>query len=106
MKTIDMTKYEIRARVIKAMAHPTRLCIVDMLSQQDMCVAELTKIIGADMSTVSKHLSILKNAGIITSAKKGTQVNYSLHMHCVMIFFGCVEQVLENSAKNQLLMLK
>ena len=102
MNRTDLAKYEARARVIKAMAHPTRLFIVEKLSLKEQCVQELTKVIGADISTVSKHLSILKSAGIVSSDKRGSQVYYSLRMPCILNFFGCVESVLEATAKDQL----
>ncbi|RPJ48319.1 MAG: transcriptional regulator, partial [Candidatus Latescibacterota bacterium] len=53
---------EARARIIKAMAHPTRLFIVDELARGERCVCDLAEMVGADVSTVSKHLSILRNA--------------------------------------------
>jgi DNA-binding transcriptional ArsR family regulator len=56
---------EARARIMKALAHPSRLFIVDELSRGERCVCELTEMIGADVSTVSKHLALLKNAGIV-----------------------------------------
>ena len=95
-------KYEARAAVIKAMAHPTRLFIVDELSREERCVCELTEMIGADVSTVSKHLSVLKAAGIVDDEKRGQQVWYSLKMPCVLKFFSCVENVLESNAKKQM----
>ena len=95
-------KYEARAAVIKAMAHPTRLFIVDELSRDERCVCELTEMIGADVSTVSKHLSVLKAAGIVDDEKRGQQVWYSLKMPCVLKFFSCVENVLESNAKKQM----
>ena len=94
------TRFEAWARVVKAMAHPTRLFIVDRLSKGEECVCELTKMIGADASTVSKHLSILKNAGIIEDDKRGTQVFYALKVPCVLNFFTCVESVLESTRKD------
>ena len=95
-------KYELRARIIKAMAHPTRLYIVDALSRKERCVCELTDMVGADISTVSKHLSILKNAGIITDEKRGAMVYYSLRVPCVLNFFSCVESVIKSNMKEQL----
>ena len=65
MDQVTRVRFEARARIIKAMAHPTRLFVVDELSRGEKCVRELTEMIGADMSTVSRHLSILKEAGII-----------------------------------------
>ena len=95
-------KYEARARVIKAMAHPARLCIVDELSKGKLCVKELTSIIGADISTVSKHLTVLKNAGIIHSNKQGANVFYILKMPCMLGFFSCVETVIKTTAQEQM----
>ncbi len=89
-------RFEERARVLKAMAHPTRLYIVDELSRGERCVHELTEMVGADMSTVSKHLSVLRSAGIVTDDKRGSAVYYSLRMVCVMGFFDCLEQVLRS----------
>lgn len=105
--TFDSRKklYEARARVIKAMAHPTRLFIVEELSNGERCVCDLTDMVGADISTVSKHLSLLKNAGIVEDDKRGTQVFYSLKVPCVLNFFTCVESVLE-SARKELVTIK
>jgi ArsR family transcriptional regulator len=86
---------EARSRVMKALAHPTRLFIVDELSRGERCVCELTDGIGADVSTVSKHLSVLKGAGIVLDDKRGVQVFYRLRVPCILNFFGCVEAVLE-----------
>jgi len=93
--------FEARARVIKAMAHPTRLFIVDQLAAGERCVCELTEMVGADTSTVSKHLSVLKNAGIVSDDKRGLQVYYRLRMPCVLNFFSCVESVIKSSITEQ-----
>jgi ArsR family transcriptional regulator len=92
-------KYQARAGIIKAMAHPTRLFIVDELAKaKERCVCELTEMIGADMSTVSRHLGVLKGAGIIEDEKRGAMVYYRLRVKCVLNFFACVESVLESNA--------
>jgi len=98
--------YEARAGILKAMAHPARLFIVDSLARKSRCVAELTERIGSDMSTVSKHLSILRNAGIVRAEKKGVKIYYHLQTPCVMNFFGCVESVLKSTADRQLSVIK
>ncbi len=92
-------RYSARARIVKALAHPTRLFIVDELAKRERCVCELTAMVGADISTVSKHLSLLKTAGIIVDEKRGTQVFYSLRVGCVLKFFDCVEAVMRSVAK-------
>jgi ArsR family transcriptional regulator len=90
---------EARARVLKAMAHPSRLFIIEELEKGEQCVCDLTAMIGADISTVSKHLSVLKQAGIVLDDKRGNQVFYRLQVPCILNFFGCVESVLEAQAR-------
>ena len=101
-----LAKYEARAEIIKALAHPTRLYIVDQLSREEKCVCELTEKIGADMSTVSRHLSVLKKAGIVQMDKRGLKVYYRLRVLCIMKFFECTESVIRNTAKEQLSIIK
>ncbi|MFH1135962.1 MAG: metalloregulator ArsR/SmtB family transcription factor [Pseudomonadota bacterium] len=99
------TKYEARANIMKAMAHPSRLFVLDELSKGERCVCELTDMIGADVSTVSKHLTLLRNAGLIEADKRGAQVYYRLKAPCVLSFFGCVENVLRDNVATQLRVL-
>ncbi|HDS30959.1 MAG TPA: ArsR family transcriptional regulator [Firmicutes bacterium] len=99
-------QFKAKARIIKALAHPTRLFIVDQLSQGEKCVCELTEMVGDDISTVSKHLAVLRNEGIVKDEKRGTQVWYSLRMPCVLGFFSCVETVMKTSMKEQMELLK
>lgn len=98
--------FEARAVIIKAMAHPTRLFIVDQLSRGERCVCELTEMIDADTSTVSKHLSVLKQAGIVEDDKRGLQVYYKLKVPCVLNFFKCVESVLRITAEERFELLE
>ncbi len=87
-------KYERRARVIKALAHPSRLLIVDKLAEGEHSVGELTTLIGSDMSTVSKHLSVLKNVGVVRDEKRGASIYYSLRISCILNFFKCADAVI------------
>ena len=93
MTAAAQTRYKHQARIIKALAHPTRLFIVDELSRGERCVCELTDMIGVEMPTVSRHLSVLRNAGIVEDEKRGSQVFYRLRVPCVVNFFKCVEAV-------------
>lgn len=92
---------EARARVLKAMAHPTRLFLIEELVREERCVCDLTAMVGADVSTISKHLSVLRQAGIVLDDKRGNQVFYRLRVPCIMTFFGCVESVLETQVREQ-----
>jgi ArsR family transcriptional regulator len=95
MKYDKLKRYEANAHVIKALAHPSRLMMLDFLSDGAKCVCELQEVVGSDQSTVSKHLSVLRNAGIVSSEKKGLQVYYSLRCPCVLDFLGCIENVVK-----------
>ena len=94
-----------RASVLKAMAHPTRLFIIEELEKEERCVCDLTEQIGVDVSTVSKHLSVLKHAGIVIDDKRGNQVFYRLRVPCILNFFGCIESVLESNARDHATLL-
>jgi len=93
MTATNQTNYRAQARILKALAHPTRLFIVDELAHGERCVCELTDLIDAEMPTVSRHLSQLKHAGILEDEKRGAQVFYRLRVPCVLNFFKCVEAV-------------
>ena len=102
MNRAERAKYETRARVLKALAHPARLLIVDELSSAgERCVCELTEMIGSDMSTVSRHLAVLKGAGLVDDEKRGQMVFYRLRMKCILSFFDCIESVMACNAKSQ-----
>jgi ArsR family transcriptional regulator len=95
----DPARYESRASILKALACPARLMIVDELAEcGERSVQELTAMIGTDGSTVSRHLSTLKNAGVVASRKSGTTVYHSLRMKCIPKFLNCVESMLRENA--------
>ena len=98
MDATIQTTFESRAKVLKAMGHATRLFIVHELGDGEKCVCELQEKIGADMSTVSKHLSVLREAGVVGSTKRKNQVFYSLRCPCVLQMFSCIESVLSTKA--------
>ena len=96
MTAAAQAQYKTQARIIKALAHPTRLFIVDELSRGERCVNDLTDMIGVEMPTVSRHLSQLKSVGILEDEKRGSQVFYRLRVPCVLNFFKCVQAVQKN----------
>lgn len=97
-----LARYETRARIMKALAHPTRLFIVDELAKKEKSVLQLTELIGADVSTVSKHLAVLKSSGIVQDEKRGAKVFYSVRVPCVLNWYSCIEGVLKATAKEQM----
>lgn len=101
MKLKTPEQYRARANVAKAMGHPTRMLILDALRQKEMCVCELTELIEADQSTVSRHLAVLKQAGLVGDRKERSMVFYRLQVCCLDEFFGCIERVLQTNIEDQ-----
>jgi len=87
-----------QAKVLKALANESRLRIIDRLSRGECSVGELTKLVGSDRSTVSKHLAVLRAHDIVTDRREGNVVYYTLLTPCVMNFFSCATQVIKGRA--------
>lgn len=105
MTAQEKKRCEAKAKVLKALGHPTRLWMAEQLAAGEMCVCEFVDQVDADFSTISKHLSVLKQAGIVADDKRGKQVWYTLKVPCILNFMGCVEAVIENNAKDQAALL-
>ncbi len=90
-----------QARMLKALAHESRLLIVDRLSRGECSVGELRELVGSDLSTVSKHLALLRAHGIVGDRREGTTVYYRLVTPCVCNFFACARQVLKERPRSQ-----
>lgn len=91
-----------RVRVLKAMAHPSRLLMLETLADGERCVCDLQRLVGSDMSTVSKHLALMRGAGLVEDRRQGLQVFYRLRVPCVMRFFDCVDAVRDEGPPVQL----
>ncbi len=96
MRTIGSEElYEIRAEVAKSLSHPLRLKIIDLLSSEDeLCVQDLTARLEASQSSISKHLKILRQSGIVGRESEGLKNYYSLRVPCVAGFFDCLDEIL------------
>jgi predicted transcriptional regulator len=88
-----------QARVLKVMANEARLRIIDRLSRGEASVTELTNLIGLDCSTISKHLSVLRAHGIVSDRKDRNIVYYKLMTPCVVNFFNCCIEVMDESSQ-------
>lgn len=91
----DLARFKQQAAVFKALANVARLRIVASLGDGAQTVTQLTDMLGLDQSTVSKHLAVLRGQGIVDDDRKGNNVFYRLTMPCVLNFFGCARQVIE-----------
>lgn len=90
MSSTTITCRKRRAAIFKALGHPARLRIVEELRSGERCVCELVDVSEAGWSTVSRHLSVLKSAGVVEDEKRGLQVFYRLALPCVGTFLDCL----------------
>lgn len=95
-----------QAKIFKALGHPSRLLMVDALRGGEKCVCELREMVGDDMSTVSRHLAVLREAGIVTSEKRGTSIYYRLKLSCLGNFLECTAHAVGQMARERLEELK
>lgn len=82
------------AELFKALAHPTRLFIVHTIQHKKLSVKELTELVGVDISTMSKHLDILKKNKIIKGEKVKNFIYYHLEIPCVLDFMSCASKAI------------
>ncbi len=84
--------FRMASAIFKALGNPNRLLIVDALATGERCVADLTGRVGLDMSTVSNHLAVLRNVGIVKDERRGTRIFYRLGKKCVLNVFHCLKE--------------
>jgi ArsR family transcriptional regulator len=101
MKAAKRRILEMRADVFKALAHPIRLAVVEFLKGGERCVCDIARIEACDRTNISKHLSVLASAGILSSRKEGLKVYYSLKCPCILEFMHCIENVIKTDLKEK-----
>ena len=98
--------FEKQAEVAKAIAHPLRIAIIDFLKDGEQCVCDIAEHVGSERSNVSRHLSVMVNAGVLEYRKEGLKVIYSLKCPCILDFFSCITGVLKQQARESERLLK
>ncbi|MBN2455774.1 MAG: winged helix-turn-helix transcriptional regulator [Sedimentisphaerales bacterium] len=98
--------FEKQAEIVKAIAHPLRIAIVDFLKDGEQCVCDIAEHVGSERSNVSRHLSVMVNAGVLEYRKKGLKVIYKLKTPCILDFFSCITACLKQRAKENEKLLK
>ena len=99
MKRSETTKkpsVQRKSEVFKALGHPTRLQIVEKLADGELCVCHILEMFDIDMSTLSRHLSVLKNAGVVVDERRGKNIFYTLKCPCLLKMTECMEGVLND----------
>ncbi len=98
--------FEKQAQITKAVAHPLRIAILDFLKTGPQCVCDIAQHLGSERSNVSRHLSVMTNAGVLESRKEGLKVIYALRTPCILDFFACITGVLKQQLKDSTALLK
>jgi ArsR family transcriptional regulator len=80
-----------KANVFKSLGHPSRIFIIERLLEREHCVNELAEMIGVEMPTVSNHLAVLRNVGLISSRKESNNVYYRIVRECVKDSLACAD---------------
>lgn len=101
-------KQRIKAKsiIFKALGHPTRLWIVEQLADGEKCVCEFVEAVDVDFSTISKHLSVLRHAGIVDMEKRGKQIFYKLTLPCLLNSLSCIDTLLDNQIQKQIALIE
>lgn len=100
MKT-DTKKFERRAAIARALAHPLRLRVLDYLHANGAtCVCQLVEVFGCKQPIMSKHLTVLKTFGLVSLRKEGLKAFYSLQTPCILNFFECADKAFANHRKS------
>lgn len=75
MASID---FDVEAQMLKALAHPTRLRIIEILQMEPICVKHIGDLMDVPQANLSQHLSILRNCGILSCSREGNRICYSI----------------------------
>jgi len=92
--------FEKQAEIAKAIAHPLRIAVVNFLKDGEQCVCDIAEHIGSERSNVSRHLSVMLNAGLLEYHKEGLKVIYKLKTPCILDFFSCTTACLKQQVKD------
>jgi DNA-binding transcriptional ArsR family regulator len=90
-----------RAELLKALAHPTRVLILDALGHGDRCLNDLRHLSSTTLPTLSRHLSQLKKVGIVTERRAGKRVIHHLASPCMLQALSCTVEALKSVRKRQ-----
>lgn len=101
-----MEALDLCADILKALAQPTRLRIVELLRDGEHCVCEIFPAIGHEQSNTSRHLQMLLKSGILTQRKEGLKIYYSLRHPEVLEMVGLAEQIVVHQSEHTARLVK
>ena len=98
---MGMQLFERQAVIAKAIAHPVRVAVLEYVKDGEQCVCDIAEAVGTERSNLSKHLSVMVNAGVLQSRKEGLKVMYRIKTPCVLQFLDCLKDCLKEQAAEQ-----
>jgi ArsR family transcriptional regulator len=100
MDSMKALLYAKQAEIAKAVAHPLRIAVIDFLKDGERCVCDIAEQVGSERSNISRHLSVMVHAGVLTCRKDGLKVLYSLKTPCVAQWLSCITRVVKQQARD------
>ena len=79
-----------KARILQALAHPVRVSIFELLAEGEKTVGDIVKFLGTKDANTSRHLALLRSAGLVATRKEGLNVYYSIKMPCLLPMLSCI----------------
>lgn len=95
-------KFKAKAKIMKALSSPIRLMIIDELSRGEICICELQPMFQINKSTLSRHVSALRNVGIVSGRRDGVRLMLKLETPCILQIFDCTMGVMKAEAKRHM----
>ena len=93
---MEMRAYEVQAETLKALAHPVRLRILDILREEEQCVCHITAVLGLRQPYVSQQLAILRAAGLVSARKEGLNIYYRVEDERVLALMDLVRNLVRD----------
>ncbi len=93
---LDIDKLEMAASKLRAIAHPMRIAIIDLLHEKQLSVTEIYERLNIEQASASHHLNILKSKGVLTSRRNGKKIFYSLKNQTLTEIIECINRCNQN----------
>ncbi|HDZ88247.1 MAG TPA: ArsR family transcriptional regulator [Nitrospirae bacterium] len=98
--------YELQAEVVKALANPIRLEIIETLGDGEKCVGELVDILGVSKASISQHINIMRNANVLKSRRDRNNVYYSITNRKIIMAYTIIKEILLESLEDRYRLLQ
>ncbi len=93
---LDIEKLEAAASKLRAIAHPMRIAVIDLLHERELSVTEIYERLSIEQASASHHLNILKNKGVLASRRRGKKIFYSLKNQTLTEIIDCINRCNES----------